>query len=100
MAKYTNEFILRVREDAQTMTVKKLTEKYHMTTGKINYIIYKAKIKHIAPSNFKPEEMTITVTEPMKESLKDLLRPIEYVERPKPEPFSVVKFFKKLVGAG
>tara|TARA_R100001443_G_scaffold101914_1_gene109884 strand:+ start:447 stop:668 length:222 start_codon:yes stop_codon:yes gene_type:complete len=46
MAKYTDEFILRVRRKAKEMTANEVAEEEQMTIGKINYIIYKAELKN------------------------------------------------------
>ena len=46
MAKYTDEFILRIRRKAKEMTVREVAEEEQMTIGKINYIIYKAELKN------------------------------------------------------
>tara|TARA_B100000700_G_C14510315_1_gene608270 strand:+ start:148 stop:417 length:270 start_codon:yes stop_codon:yes gene_type:complete len=45
MAKYTDEFILRIRRKAKEMTARQVAEEEQMTIGKINYIIYKAELK-------------------------------------------------------
>jgi len=46
MAKYTDEFILRIRRKAKEMTAREVAEEEQMTIGKINYIIYKAELKN------------------------------------------------------
>ena len=99
MAKYTNQFIIKVRADAQNMERKKVADKYHMTLGKINYIIDRAKVKHVDPPLKSKAEIPISVSKPMKSNLAELLKPAEFKENPKPETSSIIKFFKKIFGA-
>jgi hypothetical protein len=55
MAKYTDEFILRIRRKAKEMTANEVAEEEQMTVGKIRYIIYKAKLKNNS-SKKQPEK--------------------------------------------
>tara|TARA_R100001163_G_C4978738_1_gene135727 strand:+ start:459 stop:698 length:240 start_codon:yes stop_codon:yes gene_type:complete len=59
MAKYTDEFIIKIKKDAESMTVKEIAEKHHMTTGKIKYIIYRAKPKVSSEEISKKERRDI-----------------------------------------
>ena len=58
MAKYTDEFILRIRRKAKEMTVREVAEEEQMTIGKINYIIYKAELKNNSSEKQPKKEKT------------------------------------------
>jgi hypothetical protein len=59
MAKYTDEFILRIRRKAKEMTAREVAEEEQMTIGKINYIIYKAKLKNDSSKKQPKKEKTV-----------------------------------------